>query len=129
MNVQFHHKRNKKLTSFEFDTFKGVSVELLSKGGTTIALQVPTIEEFNDFKPTGSKLDLNMGLAKCSDLDNYNKKIGRSIALGRIYPVLCDIIKNNEDEVILNPIDNKFPSMILKRSPEGNRVHFVGLVK
>lgn len=53
---------------------EGEDDELLPWGGRT------TVEIFADEKAVEP---LAVGVAECSEFDNYNRKIGRNIALGR----------------------------------------------
>lgn len=135
MKIQFHHKRIKKV--FMVDLGNGSMMggkQLQSKGGTTIALQVPTIEQFDAFEifPKDhwgfySSIELDVGIAKCSSEDNYNKKLGRNIAKGRMQTIVFFARKHTENEVILSDAQGKFPELVLRRSPKGGRVHFVGV--
>lgn len=79
-NIQYFHKRkyipNQKLS--------GVSYSLNAKGGCTIAVDLTDLGKKLQESRSGEEIILGAGLAKCSDKDNFNKEIGRSISKGRI---------------------------------------------
>ena len=71
--VRVIHKREYTYTSGPFFTDKTIKKEsrMNEKGGYTfVEIRTPDEKEY-------------FGEAKCSDLDNYNKKVGVQIALGR----------------------------------------------
>lgn len=136
MNIQYYHKRSLDYFAYAFDIFGGVKTHLRARGGTTIALEVPTMEQFNAFKITPldhwgpyDSVELEVGLARCSTEDNYNKKVGRLKSKGRMKPVGFWVRKNSEGELILSDFQGKFPELILKKSPNGTKVYFVGVNK
>jgi hypothetical protein len=140
--IQFHHKRSVSKYVFNLGDITNIKTVLSAKGGTTLALQVPSLEQFNSFNiidttedgweyrlPT---IELDVGLAKCSDEDNYNKKIGRQIATGRMETKVFWARRHTEDTVLLVPCQGKLPSIIVKKEkyPDGNEtIRFVGLEK
>lgn len=52
MNIQFFHKRSVTKYVLEIGDINSMKTYLSAKGGTTIALQVPTIQEFDAFQIT-----------------------------------------------------------------------------
>lgn len=59
----------------------------------TIALILPSKEELKTFFDLhASKTMVRVGLAVCSDKDNFVKSIGREKSSGRLTPVVVDII-------------------------------------
>lgn len=134
MNIQFHHKRTVIKAYFDYLDKLGIITKIEAKGGTTLALEVPTVEEFDNFKITDpnkddysiSTIELKFGSAKCSNKDNYNKKLGRNIAKGRMQTVVFFAKKHTENEVVLVAAQGSFPKLVLRKSPKGNRVYFIG---
>jgi hypothetical protein len=58
------------------------------KGGRTIAVEVPTVEEFFALNPSlKMPVPVKIGIAVCSKKDLYNKKIGRELAVSRMKDV------------------------------------------
>lgn len=66
-------------------------------GGTTFAVEKIKIKNFL----IGEKITLKVGFAKCSEKDNYNKKLGRELALNRMKEVKFEVtrIVYTKDEV------------------------------
>jgi hypothetical protein len=62
-----------------------------SKGGKTLAIEQIPVEMMNQIT-LEHVLVLKMGEAICHEDDNYNKKIGRELALSRIEEVEFDIV-------------------------------------
>jgi hypothetical protein len=76
-----NHKKVRKLNGYYY--------ELLAKGGTT-TIQITSSDKHSDVE----------GIAVCSNEDNFNRKLGNSIALGRA------LIKFDQDtlELLANKI-------------------------
>lgn len=135
MKVQFHHKRNYDYVKYSInDDYTGVVKVVKAQGGTTLALQIPTVEEFEAFaiKPLDhwgfyDSIELEFGMSKCSSEDNYNKKIGREITKGRMKPIVFWAKKHSPGIVILVATQGNFPELVLRKSPQGGRVYFVGV--
>jgi hypothetical protein len=73
MKITFHHHR------------------INAKGGTTVAMEEIPVDMFREMT-TEHALEVIVGLAKCSKKDNYNKKIGRSIAKARMTSVDLQVV-------------------------------------
>lgn len=110
--VQFNHERH-------FDS-KG---NLKAKGGRTIALEVPTTDEFNALTPdVFNKISIKIGVAKCSDKDHYNKKRGRDIAKGRMTEVNAVVTLVSASEVQI--VTEIGITLILKKTLVSGRIFF-----
>lgn len=79
-NVQFCHKRKYNFTQ----KLTGLEKKLCAKGGVTAALDLLDVEYNRPLMKIGDTISVKASVAICSDQDNYNKKIGRNIALGRL---------------------------------------------
>lgn len=78
-------------------------------------------------------VELEIGIARCANVDNYNKKVGRLKSKGRMKPQGFWVKKYSEDEIILLVFDtpyfkNKIPELVLRKSPLGGRVYFIGVL-
>jgi hypothetical protein len=115
-NTQFKHERL-------FNSKGG----LLAKGGRTIALEVPTLEEFQSLQPTLEKpsIILKIGVAECSKKDHYNRKRGRNISEGRMKDTYFLVTAKSESEVQLA---GGGVVVILRKTLNGNRVFFEEVV-
>lgn len=75
MSYQFFHGRVENRVSGE---------EISPKGGTTFAVEELSIHAFDHLrKALGITVIVRVGIARCSEEDNYNKKIGRMISEAR----------------------------------------------
>jgi hypothetical protein len=75
MSFQFFHDRLKNRVSGE---------KVSPKGGTTFAVEEISLDAFNHLsKALRITVKLRVGIAKCSEEDNYNKRIGRLISEAR----------------------------------------------
>jgi hypothetical protein len=73
MSYQFFHYRQGR--------FLG---EVFPKGGATFSVEEVSIDAFDHLsKSTGITVKIRVGIACCSEKDNYNKRIGRSISKSR----------------------------------------------
>lgn len=72
--------------------------QLVGKGGTTIAYEV---------NKTSKVININYGVARCSDKDNFAKKTGRELALKRLResPMVIEVP---------NDIDTWYPESLLR---------------
>jgi hypothetical protein len=84
-NIQYFHIRNE----HEY------SDVILPKGGTTIAVKVPTLEQMQ-LMVLCESFPIELGIAKCHEDDLYNKKIGRNVSAGRISTIECRVIKSSD---------------------------------
>lgn len=114
--IQFKHERH-------FDS-KG---NLKAKGGRTIALEVPTLEEFKAFKPDikSPALHLHIGIAECSKKDHYNKKLGRNIAQGRMKheSAFVTLVSESEVQLVIGGV-----TVILRKHKNTDKVYFEEVV-
>lgn len=124
MKLQFVHNREL--------TFKNKELKLLTKGGETIAMEEVPLDMFKQITKE-HVLSVHVGKALCSKKDNYNKKIGREIATGRLKEIELDVagiqeyLDSNDRqvrEVIL--VEPYTENTYLLQHKEGNeKVHFI----
>jgi hypothetical protein len=73
MSYQFFHYRQGKIFG-----------EVFPKGGATFSVEEVSIDAFDHLsKVLGIAVKLRVGVARCSEKDNYNKRIGRLISRSR----------------------------------------------
>jgi hypothetical protein len=73
MSYQFFHYRQGKIFG-----------EVFPKGGATFSVEEVSIDAFDHLsKALGIAVKLRVGVARCSEKDNYNKRIGRLISRSR----------------------------------------------
>jgi hypothetical protein len=73
MSYQFFHYRQGKILG-----------EVFPKGGATFSVEEVSIDAFDHLsKALGIAVKLRVGVARCSEKDNYNKRIGRLISRNR----------------------------------------------
>jgi len=73
MSYQFFHYRQGKILG-----------EVFPKGGATFSVEEVSIDAFDHLsKELGIAVKLRVGVARCSEKDNYNKRIGRLISRSR----------------------------------------------
>lgn len=112
-NIQFFHKR----------LFDRKNMEVSARGGVTFAFDVASLsEKLNDLR-AGETIMLSAGAAICSELDNYDKKIGRNIAKGRIKSKSFQVIDITENYITLETGGLIFTVLIF-----GQKLHFVSVV-
>lgn len=128
-NIQFHHKRIKTLIGYDIETREGFQevYKLEAKGGTTLCLEVPSIEEFDALQPSlKTPVVFKFGVAECSTKDHYNKKIGREIALGRLKDTFFFVTSKSQDQVQL--AGGGFV-LVLRKYENRVRVYFEGVIE
>lgn len=119
-SIQFKHERISKSQPFMPGTPLGEMIE--AKGGRTIALEVPTVEEFKAFTPSlKNPILLKIGIAECSKKDHYNKKLGREISKGRMKETYFLVTLVSETEVQLSGAGL---TVVLRKHPNTDRVYF-----
>lgn len=116
--IQFCHNR-------KYDTFLGHDGYTLDgvispRGGTTVAMEVPELWFVNTLK-VGDFFEKRVGTARCSDDDNYSKKIGRDLAVSRMKQTRLTVVTVVSDIVIL---EDKSGALFGLRKGK-NAVHFV----
>lgn len=97
-----------------------------AKGGRTIALEVPTLEEFKAFVPSlSTPLVFKIGIADCSKKDHYNKKLGREISKGRMEERagFVTLVSETEVQICIAGL-----TVILRKHPNTDRVYFEEVV-
>jgi hypothetical protein len=122
MNIQYVHNREFEKDIYEFDYRCPV---LLSRGGETIAFEVPepwVIEALT----IGDFLTKLVGKAKCSDEDNYSKKIGRELASSRMKATVLTVVRlENYGELRTAVLeDSKGHKYYIEKAPNYTKVHF-----
>lgn len=70
---------------------------LSPRGGNTIAMEIIPVDMFHNID-MDNVLEVALGVARCSIKDNYNKKIGRSIATERLKNVELELLQSGEWE-------------------------------
>lgn len=125
MSIQFCHIR-KFIPQFNLCNFTYESV-LSARGGETIAMQEVQPWLIEQLK-VGDFFTKLIGRARCSDKENYNKKIGREIAKSRMKPTVLTVISSKDFSgvrvVILS--DDKNNLYVLQKKPNCQKVHFIG---
>lgn len=123
MNIQYCHVRNMEVYLPEGGyTFDG---RVTPRGGETIALEVPE-PWMLEVLVVGDFFTKQVGKARCSTDDNYNKKAGRDLATARMKPTVLTVISvSNHGElktvVVEDPSGNKY---LLDKQPNFTKVHF-----
>lgn len=112
-NIQYFHKR----------IFDRKNMEISARGGVTFALDVSSLSEKLVEVRAGENIILRAGAAICSELDNYDKKIGRNIAKGRIKSKSFQVIDITDKYVTLETGGLIFTVLIF-----GQKLHFVSVV-
>lgn len=97
MSVQFYHER-------EYDTSLGYSSSLLSKGGTTYAIDTTDLNLY-EFK-VGKEVVLKTAVAKCSPQDRYERKKGNAICRERLKETPLLFTKKQTELLPKNTIAN-----------------------
>ena len=96
-DIQFCHKR--KYSNVQ--KLGGLSKKLMARGGVTIALDLSTLVTLKNTLRAGDFVSLDAAVALCSDKDNYNKKVGRNVALGRLMPRTFQVVDITEFFIVL----------------------------
>jgi hypothetical protein len=125
MSIQFCHVR-KFIPRFDLERYSYLS-ELDAKGGETIAMEeVPAW--LLDKVETGDFFTKKIGKAKCSDKENYNRKVGRELAESRMKPVVLTVISNQDFHGvrILILIDDQSNLYELQKKLGHDKVRFIG---
>lgn len=99
MKIVYCHERNMEMkvtgqSPTDNQTLYG-EIIIAPKGGTTAAIESIQSWVINTLEP-GMTIQRKVGLAKCSDEDNYNKKIGRDLAQSRMKLTTLTVIKRIE---------------------------------
>lgn len=141
MNIQFFHDRHASIPELAgcktvMEGFlKGIELGTLTltvnaKGGDCYALEVPSLMLFTNLATNCeiTEVVLDLGIARCSDNDNYNKKIGRRISTGRMKPVLFQVqlIGADKGEIVKIKLVSDEATVILRKT--ANRVYFQEVV-
>jgi hypothetical protein len=100
--------------------------EVAPKGGETIAMEAIEPWHLDQFE-VGNFFTKKVGVARCSDEDNYNKKVGRELALSRMKDTVLTVIdfKDYGEMKLAVLEDNKGKQYIVEKRPNFKRVHFV----
>lgn len=121
--IQFCHVRKYKVGC---KNSKNYGAELSSHGGLTIAMeeiQPWLIEQLE----IGNFIERKVGKARCSDEDNYNKKIGRELSLSRMKATKLTVVSVNgvgTDHEILVLKDPDNATYLLSKYKNATRVYF-----
>jgi len=126
--IQFCHAR-KYIPTFNLSNFTYESV-LSARGGTTVAMQEIQSWLIETLKP-GDFFTKSVGVARCSDKENYNKKTGRDIAESRMKPVVLTVVSNKDYSGVRILIlkDSNGNLFDLQKKNNCKRVHFIGYEK
>lgn len=86
MKIVYCHNR-------EFRELKpeDINFKLNAKGGSTVAMEAIPSWLLDQLK-MGSTIEKKVGIARCSDDDNYCKKTGREIAQSRLKSTLLKVV-------------------------------------
>ncbi len=115
--IQYVHDRK----WYDCTIFDGSMSHILPKGGTTIALDVFEPWLFDQLVE-GDTIEKRVGIARCSDEDNYHKAIGRELAASRLK--LRKLKVTAKYEKILALSDDEGNLYTIKKRESG-KVHFV----
>jgi hypothetical protein len=120
MNIQYVHNRE-----YQEDHLDRYNLVLNSRGGETIAFEVPepwVIEALT----IGDFLTKLVGKAKCSDEDNYSKKIGRELASSRMKATVLTVVRLENYGELRSAVlqDSKGHKYYLEKAPNFKKVHF-----
>lgn len=87
MKVVYCHNR----TYNQTQRMDGTSLNLSPRGGSTVAMEaIPSW--LLDTIEMGSTIERKVGIARCSDEDNYCKKTGRELAHSRLKSTLLKVV-------------------------------------
>lgn len=125
MNIQYCHVR-KYIPGFNLLTFTYEST-LSARGGQTIAME--ELEPwFIERLQQGDFFTKKVGKARCSDKENFNKKIGRELAVARMKPMIFTVMSNKDfgHTRLLILGDEKGHLYELQKRDNQVKVHFLG---
>lgn len=132
--IQYCHDRNY-YTLTQTEPFFYTEKFYDPKGGRTIAVEVPTVEEFSVLSPSlKMPVPVKIGIAVCSKKDLYCKSTGRQFALSRLkdvnFYVTSELVPSVPGEPhILRLFNSELNITIqLTKYPNTNRVYFEGVV-
>lgn len=111
MKIQFCHSRKEILSVPYFQS------STLPRGGETIAMEFLESWFVKELK-VGNFFTKLVGKARCSDEDNYNKKIGRELAVSRMKKTVLTVTGIESEVIVLQDTDKNI--YVLKGT------HFVG---
>lgn len=94
MDIQYVH--NRKYVNDLAKRFKDCTVGgIASRGGETVAMQALEPWFIETLVP-GDFFTKQVGFARCSDEENYNKKTGRELAKSRMKNMVFTVVSNNQ---------------------------------
>lgn len=107
------------------------------KGGTIYAVQIiGNLEWDNDQNEikVGRYIGFNIGIARCSDKDNFNKKIGKDLARSRLKLTTFKVVSISkylkEDNKIRTKVTLKLEDesyLIINQSSQNSKFHVVSI--
>ena len=116
--IVYCHNRNEEFLYDEgLDISLGVAVN--PKGGSTVAME-PIQSWLLDTVAQGDSIQRKIGIARCSEDDNYCKKTGRELAKSRMKTktlVVVNVIKNTDQPTVVffeDEDDNLFELKVSK---------------
>lgn len=87
MKIVYCHNREVE----EVQRMDGISLQVSPRGGSTVAMEaIPSW--LLDTIEMGSTIERKLGIARCSDEDNYCKKTGRELAQSRLKSNLLKVV-------------------------------------
>jgi RNA 3'-terminal phosphate cyclase len=136
--IQFCHVRDAKILDLKnmtpeqiflfAQTATEINVGLAPTGGMTVAVEVPTVEEFEKLNPSlEHPVYPKIGIAHCSKTDNYCKKTGRELAISRLKEEQGYVTARNSREVQVL-FKGLGITIILRKHPHTNHVYFEEVV-
>jgi len=125
MNIQYCHVR-KYIPDLNAYNSKYECV-LSATGGETVAMQELEPWFVESLKP-GDFFTKLVGKARCSDKENYNKKVGRELAKSRMSPTILTVLSNSDygNTRVLILVDSKKNMYELHKKATNAKVHFLG---
>lgn len=128
MKIQYYHYRIIKVVD-KYPEIGGLQKEVIEpKGGKTFALEVPPAWFLESIK-VGDFFEKKLGSARCSDEDNYNRKVGREIAHSRMKPKKLTVVNIVELPNQINYVLSDSSNYYLLKKNSGGRVYFLGVIE
>ena len=95
----------------------------------TVAVEIPSkLALLQLIMPMNKRdLDVNIGIARCNPLDQYNRKVGRELSESRlsIFPFKLDTVKYEDDTTFYYFFtEDKTAGLLFKTHPKNEHVYF-----
>ncbi len=91
MKIVYSHNRNYIIPPLPKTEYGSEATEIDPRGGSTVAME--SIQSWLlDTIEVGSTIERKVGIARCSEDDNYCKKTGRELAHSRLKTTLLKVV-------------------------------------